>query len=52
MNRFVCAMALIAPGLLAGCYTVPETGRKSLVLVPPGEEAAMGIEQFRDIQKS
>ncbi|OHE80547.1 MAG: hypothetical protein A3G75_16240 [Verrucomicrobia bacterium RIFCSPLOWO2_12_FULL_64_8] len=46
------AIGLVALLFLAGCYTVPETGRISLVLVPRGEEAAMGVEQFRGIKKS
>lgn len=37
---------LVAVALLAGCYTVPETGRKSLILVSPAEEAAMGAQEF------
>src|SRR3990167_5636257 len=46
------AIGRVALLFLAGCYTVPETGRISLVLVPRGEEAAMGVEQFRGIKKS
>ena len=36
--------------LLGGCYTVPETGRQSMILVPAGEESAMGATAFADIQ--
>lgn len=35
---------------LAGCYTVPETGRSSLILVSPGEEMQMGAAAFTDIK--
>lgn len=41
------ALALLA---LAGCYTVPETGRSSLILVPPNEELQMGAAAFTDIK--
>lgn len=36
--------------VLAGCYTVPETGRKSLMIVSPGEEMKMGVAAFADIR--
>jgi metalloendopeptidase OMA1, mitochondrial len=36
--------------VLAGCYTVPETGRSSLILVSPGEELQMGAAAFTDIK--
>lgn len=36
--------------IFAGCYTVPETGRKSLMIIPPGEELQMGAAAFADIQ--
>lgn len=35
---------------LAGCYTVPETGRSSLILVSPDEELQMGVAAFTDIK--
>jgi predicted Zn-dependent protease len=41
-----CGVALC----LAGCYTVPETGRKSLVIVPPDQEAQLGAQAFADIR--
>src|SRR5688572_28926762 len=42
---------LVAGALaLAGCYTVPETGRSSMVMISPGEETQMGAAAFADIQ--
>ncbi len=36
--------------VLAGCYTVPETGRSSLILVSPNEEMQMGAAAFTDLK--
>ena len=33
---------------LVGCAVVPETGRRQLVLISPGEEAALGLQSFSD----
>jgi predicted Zn-dependent protease len=43
---FVVALALG----LAGCYTVPETGRRSVIVISPGEESAMGASAFADLR--
>lgn len=45
-TAFVCLAALA----LAGCYTVPETGRQSLMLVPVGAEVQLGASEFRNIK--
>ncbi len=45
--RTILAMATLA---LAGCYTNPVTGRKSLVLLSQGEEASLGAKSFQDIR--
>ncbi len=37
---------------LAGCYTVPETGRRSLNLISPSQELQMGATAFREIKQS
>ena len=37
--------------LLAGCTTVPETGRKQVMLVSPDQEASMGLSAFAEIKK-
>jgi predicted Zn-dependent protease len=45
--------ALLALVLLAtGCSTVPETGRRQLMLVSPAEEAGMGLEAFAQLKKA
>ena len=36
---------------LAGCYTNPVTGRKSLVLLSPGEEVTLGAQSFQEIRQ-
>ncbi|MBL9216456.1 MAG: M48 family metallopeptidase [Opitutaceae bacterium] len=41
---------LAALGVLAGCYTVPETGRQAMVMISPGEETQMGAAAFADIR--
>lgn len=38
--------------LLAGCFTNPVTGRKSLVLLTPEQELALGAQSFADVQKT
>lgn len=49
-RAFGC-LTLIAPLLfLSACYTVPETGRKSLVIVPPEQEAALGAQAFQEVR--
>jgi predicted Zn-dependent protease len=39
---------LLLAGLLAfaGCYTVPETGRQSMIMISPAEEEQMGATEF------
>lgn len=50
MNRnFSLALAALVLAL-AGCYTVPETGRSSLILVSPADEMQMGIAAFTDMK--
>ena len=36
---------------LSGCTTVPETGRRQLMLIGPAEEAQMGLSAFADLKK-
>lgn len=36
---------------LSGCYTNPVTGRKSLVLLSPGEEVSLGAQSFQAIRE-
>ena len=45
-------MLLLAASLtLAGCYTNPVTGRKSLVLLSQGEELTLGTQSFQEIRE-
>jgi predicted Zn-dependent protease len=46
-SHLLFAAALLA---LAGCYTNPVTGRKSLVLLSQGEEVQLGSQSFQDIR--
>ena len=43
-------LVLAATLTLAGCYTNPVTGRKSLVLLSQGEEVTLGTQSFQDIR--
>ncbi|MGH8016997.1 MAG: M48 family metallopeptidase [Opitutaceae bacterium] len=47
-------LAALAPAalFLAGCYTVPETGRRSLNLISPSQELQMGAMAFREIKQT
>jgi predicted Zn-dependent protease len=45
--RWIPAAILL---VLAGCYTVPETGRQSMIVISPGEEAEMGAAAFADVR--
>ncbi|WP_414664985.1 M48 family metallopeptidase [Horticoccus sp. 23ND18S-11] len=46
------ALLLLAASLaLAGCYTNPVTGRKSLVLLSQGEELTLGAQSFQQIRE-
>ena len=46
LNSLLLACATLAA---AGCYTNPVTGRKSLVLISPGEEVQLGAQSFQAI---
>jgi metalloendopeptidase OMA1, mitochondrial len=46
------SVLLLAASLaLAGCYTNPVTGRKSLVLLSQGEELTLGTQSFQEIRQ-
>ncbi len=49
-NRILCAAAAVLL-TLSGCYTNPVTGRKSLVLIPEGQELSLGEQSFADIRQ-
>lgn len=48
-RAILCVMLAALLGV-AGCYTVPETGRKSLVIVPPEQEATLGAQAFQEVR--
>ncbi|HYC71233.1 MAG TPA: M48 family metallopeptidase [Opitutaceae bacterium] len=50
MNSRLPALLFLPLLALSGCYTVPETGRKSLVLVSPAEEAQLGAQSFAELR--
>lgn len=43
------ALGLLAGLLLVACATVPITGRKSLILIPEGDEVALGADSYRQV---
>ena len=45
-------VSLLTGCLLAGCATVPETGRSQLLLVSPAEESQLGFQEFEKLKKS
>ncbi len=45
-------VALPAARLLAGCATVPVTGRSQLRLISPEEEAKIGVTAFQQLRQS
>ncbi len=45
------ALLLGTASLLAGCYTVPETGRRSLNFMSEGEEMKLGFSEFEKMKK-
>ncbi|ATC62701.1 hypothetical protein CMV30_01240 [Nibricoccus aquaticus] len=50
MNTRVASALLLVLGFSA-CAVVPETGRRQLMLVSPGEEAQMGLASFSQIKQ-
>ena len=51
-NRLYPALAAAALLALAGCYTNPVTGRKSIVLYTPEQELSLGAQSFADVAKT
>ncbi|MCX7846614.1 MAG: M48 family metallopeptidase [bacterium] len=39
-------------GGITGCYTVPVTGRTSMILVPQSEEFALGMQAYNDVRSN
>jgi predicted Zn-dependent protease len=46
----ISVLFLAATLALAGCYTNPVTGRRSLVLLSQGEEVTLGAQSFQEIR--
>jgi predicted Zn-dependent protease len=51
MKRLGLLALLSVVLLVAGCYTVPETGRSAFNIVPVGEELSLGQQEFLQIKK-
>lgn len=55
MKRNYCSMAFLGGLLviltLSGCQTVPETGRRQLVLIPESQEMQLGLTSFDQMKK-
>jgi predicted Zn-dependent protease len=50
--RSIGCLILSASLFLSGCYTVPETGRRTLQLIPVGQEMEMGASAFNEIRQT
>ena len=42
-------LATLLLSLFIGCATVPETGRRELILIPESQELALGVKSYREI---
>ncbi len=47
-----CALVGLLVGFVAGCATVPETGRRQLLLVSADEEMQLGLSEFEKLKQS
>lgn len=53
MNLFrCCTIALLASLLLTACTTVPETGRRQVIIVPSGEVMQLSLSEFDKLKQS
>lgn len=48
--RLIGAAGALALGLFSGCATVPETGRRQLMLLDAAQEAKMGLSAFAELK--
>ena len=44
-------LAVLAAAMLAGCATVPETGRSQLNLISADEEMKLGVTEFQNAKQ-
>jgi len=51
LTRQLSVLLLLSAAIFAGCYTVPETGRRGFQLIPLGQEVAMGASAFSEIRQ-
>jgi predicted Zn-dependent protease len=47
----VVSVVVLAVVLIVGCYTVPETGRQSLILIPESQEIALGVSAYAEAKQ-
>lgn len=50
MKRFSLAVSAAVFTAMLGCTTVPETGRRQLMIISPQEETQMGLAAFQDVK--
>lgn len=50
MKHAAVVVLALAGAVLSGCYTVPETGRRSLMLFSAGQELQLGASEFENVQ--
>ena len=51
-TRFQLLLGVASIALLSACSTVPETGRKQLLLVSSSEETQLGLTEFQKLKQS
>lgn len=52
LSTLIVCTIMSAVTLLAGCATVPETGRSQLLLMSPAQESQLGFQEFEKLKKS
>ena len=52
LSKLIVCTIMGAVTLLAGCATVPETGRSQLLLMSPAQESQLGFQEFEKLKKS
>lgn len=50
MKKILMLAALLSMAVIVTCYTNPETGRKSVMLLNSSQEAELGLSAFKDIK--
>ena len=51
MNRLARLLPVLALLTLAACSTVPETGRRQLLITSASQETEMGLAAFAEVKK-